>query len=77
MQLKNKGKYDIGYSFSFTKASNGKNYSDMFKLAPPHAMLCPGDKSLSVSVIFHSTKEVVIKDEAILKCKVQCEHMNM
>lgn len=70
MQLKNKGKYDIGFSFSFTKASDGKNYSDMFRLTPPNSVLYPGEKSQSVSVTFHSTKEVSIKDEAILKCEV-------
>ena len=70
MQLKNKGKYDIGFAFSFTKASNGKSYSDMFKLAPMQAALYPGEKSMSVSITFHSNKEVTIKDETILKCEV-------
>ena len=71
MQLKNKGKYDTGFTFSFTKASNGKSYSDMFKLAPMQAALYPGEKSMSVSVTFHSKKEVTIKDESILKCEVR------
>ena len=70
MQLKNKGKYDIGFAFSFTKASNGKSYSDVFKVAPSHAVLYATEKATSVSVIFHSTTEVTIKDESILKCEV-------
>lgn len=70
MQLKNKGKYDIGFSFSFAKAKNGKNYSDLFKVAPPHAVLYATEKSTNVNVIFHSTTEVTIKDEPILKCEV-------
>ena len=70
MQLKNKGKYDIGFSFSFTKASNGKSYSNMFKVAPAHTVLYPGEKSQSVNVVFHSTEEVALKDEPILKCEV-------
>ena len=70
MQLKNKGKYDIGFSFSFTKASNGKSYSNMFKVAPAHTVLYPGEKSQAVNVVFHSTEEVALKDEPILKCEV-------
>lgn len=70
MQLKNKGKYDIGFAFSFTKASNGKNYSNMFKVTPSHAVLYATEKATNVSVIFHSTTEVTIKDESILKCEV-------
>lgn len=67
MQLKNKGKYDIGFSFSFTKA---KSYSDLFKLTPSQSTLYPGEKSMSVNVNFYSTKEVTIKDESILQCEV-------
>ena len=71
MQLKNKGKYDIGFAFVFTKASNGKSYADMFRLAPQSSgALYPGEKSMSVNVTFHSTREVTIKDESILKCEV-------
>ena len=70
MQLKNKGKYDIGFAFSFTKASNGKSYSDLFKLNPPQSTLYPGEKSMSVNVNFYSAKEVTIKDESILQCEV-------
>lgn len=70
MQLKNKGKYDIGFGFSFTKARNGKNYSNLFKVSPVHSVLYATDKSTSVSVTFHSTTEVIIKDESILKCEV-------
>lgn len=70
IQLKNKGKYDIGFSFSFTKASNGKSYSNLFKLNPLQSTLYPGEKSMNVSVNFYSSKEVAIKDESILQCEV-------
>ena len=70
MQLKNRGKYDIGFAFSFTKASNGKSYSDVLKVSPSHAVLYATEKATSVSVVFHSATEVTIKEELILKCEV-------
>ena len=70
MQLKNKGKYDIGFAFSFTKARNGKIYSDLLKVSPAHAVLYATEKSTNVNVTFHSNKEVSVKDESILKCEV-------
>ena len=77
MQLKNKGKYDIGFAFSFTKASNGKSYSDMFKVSPSHSALYATEKAMSVSVVFHSTTEVAIKEETILKCEVRGSWFNV
>lgn len=70
LQLKNKGKYDIGYSFSFDVASNGKDYSNVFRVMPAYSTLYPGEKPQAVSVIFNSNKEIIIQDEHILKCQV-------
>lgn len=70
MQLKNRGKYDIGFAFSFNKASNDRNYSDLFKVTPATSVLYSGEKSQTVNVVFCSYREVAIKDEPILKCQV-------
>lgn len=70
MQLKNRGKYDIGFSFSFNKARNDRSYSDLFKITPATSVLYSGEKSQTVNVVFCSNREVTIKDEPILKCQV-------
>ena len=70
MQLKNRGKYDIGFAFSFNKASNDRNYSDLFKVTPATSVLYSGEKSQTVNVVFCSNREVAIKDEPVLKCQV-------
>ena len=76
LQLKNKGKFDIGFSFSFKKASNGHSYADLFKLTPTSSVLYPTEKWQLVNVAFCSSREVAITDEPILTCQV-CTYVTM
>jgi len=45
----------------------------MFTMNPSHSTLYPGEKAQAVSITFRATREVVIKDQPILKCQVQTD----
>ncbi len=40
-----------------------------------HSTLYPGEKAQSVSITFKATREVVIRDQPILKCQVIDAHV--
>ena len=42
----------------------------MFTVYPTHSTLYPGEKAQSINITFRAYKEVVIKDQPILKCQV-------
>ena len=67
--LKNKGRYEIAFSFIFDEDSR-VNYSDLFIISPSRGNLIPGDRPTQVQVLFKSKDEISIKDQVVIKCQV-------
>ncbi|XP_033625714.1 hydrocephalus-inducing protein homolog [Asterias rubens] len=69
--LKNKGRYEIAFSFNFeTTEVSGPEIINLFSVIPQKGVLVPNDRPTQVQVIFKSRKEVTIRDQPILKCQV-------
>lgn len=73
--LKNRGKYDIAYHFVL-ESYDGTNLSKFFSVSPTHSTLFPGDKAQPVSISFKANREIVIKDQPVLKCQLMDMHLN-
>lgn len=58
------------YSFAFDANPDGPMYSKWFILNPLNSILVPGEKSQTVSITFKPDRELLIKDQPILKCQV-------
>ncbi|KAJ3074073.1 hypothetical protein HDU98_012192 [Podochytrium sp. JEL0797] len=63
--LKNKGKYEVGFRFLF----ENKDLADIFTLLPNQGIMQPSDKPFAIQVIIKATKELLIRDNASLKCQ--------
>ncbi|XP_053127193.1 hydrocephalus-inducing protein homolog isoform X2 [Hemicordylus capensis] len=71
LSLKNKGKYEIGYSFVVESSDPGMaNLSPLFSIQPQKGNLGPNDRPAQVQVTFRSRKEVKVDDKPILQCHV-------
>ncbi|XP_075045519.1 hydrocephalus-inducing protein homolog [Mixophyes fleayi] len=71
LSLKNKGKYEIGFSFSVEATGPGmSDLSSIFSVLPQKGTLSPNDRATQVLIIFKAKKEVQIIDKPILKCQV-------
>lgn len=49
---------------------DGDDLSKHFVTQPTKGMLYPGDKPIAVTTTFKAEKEITIKDQPVLKCKV-------
>ncbi|XP_077166200.1 hydrocephalus-inducing protein homolog isoform X2 [Paroedura picta] len=71
LSLKNKGKYEIAFSFAVESTDHGlSNLSPMFSIQPQKGTLGPNDRPTQVQIIFRSKKEVKVEDKPILICHV-------
>uniref|UniRef100_A0A8D0GGN3 HYDIN protein n=1 Tax=Sphenodon punctatus TaxID=8508 RepID=A0A8D0GGN3_SPHPU len=71
LSLKNKGKYEIGYSFTLESTEPGMpNLNALFSIQPSQGTLAATDRAAQVQIIFRSRKEVKIEDKPILHCQV-------
>nr|XP_056718300.1 hydrocephalus-inducing protein homolog [Euleptes europaea] len=71
LSLKNKGKYEIGYSFAVESTEHGlSSLSPLFSIQPSKGNLGPNDRPTMVQIIFRSKKEVNVEDKPILICHV-------
>nr|XP_023421731.1 hydrocephalus-inducing protein homolog [Cavia porcellus] len=71
LQLKNRGKYEI--MFSFLVDSVGiltNNVSSMISVIPQRGSLSATDKPTNVQVFFRARKEVKIEQQPILRCQI-------
>ena len=59
------------YSFQFDIGPNGIDYAKWFVLNPTSSVLYAGEKSQAVNITFKPDRELIIKDEPILKCQVR------
>ncbi|KAM4614098.1 hydrocephalus-inducing protein homolog [Discoglossus pictus] len=71
LSLKNKGKYEIGFSFTTqAKGSGMPDLSSIFSIVPQKGTLGPNDRGSQVQILFHSKEEVSIFNKPILRCQV-------
>ncbi|XP_075181569.1 hydrocephalus-inducing protein homolog [Anomaloglossus baeobatrachus] len=71
LSLKNKGKYEIGFSFSLEASAPGQpDLSSIFSVLPQKGTLSPSDRATQVQIVFQTKKEVQIVDKPLLKCQV-------
>ncbi|XP_043935458.1 hydrocephalus-inducing protein homolog [Protopterus annectens] len=71
LSLRNKGKYEIGYSFILEASEPMQpDLNTLFTVQPPKGSLGPSDRPTQVAIIFKSIKEVSFKDQPILRCQV-------
>ncbi|XP_077145064.1 hydrocephalus-inducing protein homolog isoform X4 [Ranitomeya variabilis] len=71
LSLKNKGKYEIGFSFSLEASAPGlPDLSTIFSILPQKGTLSPSDRATQVQIVFLTKEEVQIVDKPILKCQV-------
>ncbi|KAM3920677.1 hydrocephalus-inducing protein homolog [Leptodactylus fuscus] len=71
LSLKNKGKYEIGFSFSLEAPAPGMpDLNSIFSILPQKGTLSPNERASQVQIVFQAKKEVQIMDKPILKCQV-------
>ncbi|NWH50429.1 HYDIN protein, partial [Fregata magnificens] len=71
LTLKNKGKYEIAYSFKLETAdTNIPNLSSHFTVQPQKGVLTASERPVQVQLLFHPKMEMSIEDKPILHCQV-------
>ena len=55
---------------------DGVNMAKFFTVSPTHSTLYPGDKAQAVAIAFKANREIVIKEQPVLKCQVMDMHLN-
>ncbi|XP_068876459.1 hydrocephalus-inducing protein homolog [Aphelocoma coerulescens] len=72
LSLKNKGIYNIEYSFTLKGA--GPRMRDLvshFSIEPQSGMLIASQPGVNVELLFHPTAEILLKNKPILYCQVK------
>ncbi|NXS93719.1 HYDIN protein, partial [Jacana jacana] len=71
LTLKNKGKYEIAYSFRLESAdTNIPDLESHFSLQPQKGVLSASERPVQVQLFFHPNMEMNIEDKPILHCQV-------
>ncbi|NXI70129.1 HYDIN protein, partial [Anseranas semipalmata] len=71
LTLKNKGKYEIVYSFKMENADTSiPDLASHFSIQPQRGMLTASERPVQVQLHFHPRAEMNIEDKPILKCQV-------
>uniref|UniRef100_G1MRN0 HYDIN axonemal central pair apparatus protein n=1 Tax=Meleagris gallopavo TaxID=9103 RepID=G1MRN0_MELGA len=71
LTLKNKGKYEIAYSFMLENADTDiPNLASHFAIQPQRGLLTASERPVHVHLVFHPKAEINIEDKPILKCQV-------
>ncbi|XP_075621905.1 hydrocephalus-inducing protein homolog [Balearica regulorum gibbericeps] len=71
LTLKNKGKYEIAYSFKLETAdTNVPDLASHFTVQPQKGVLSVSERPVQVQLLFHPTMEINIEDKPILLCQV-------
>ncbi|XP_055993028.1 hydrocephalus-inducing protein homolog [Sorex fumeus] len=68
--LKNRGKYEIMFSFSVDPVGAPTNISSMISVQPRKGSLTTTEKPMNVHVYFRARKEVRIDHQPILRCQI-------
>uniref|UniRef100_A0A8B9BFH4 HYDIN axonemal central pair apparatus protein n=1 Tax=Anser brachyrhynchus TaxID=132585 RepID=A0A8B9BFH4_9AVES len=71
LTLKNKGKYEIAYSFKIENADTSiPDLASHFSIQPQRGVLTASERPVQVQLLFHPRAEMIIEDKPILKCQV-------
>ncbi|OXB57221.1 hypothetical protein ASZ78_016396 [Callipepla squamata] len=71
LTLRNKGKYEIAYSFMMENADTDiPDLASHFAIQPQRGALATSERPVHVYLVFHPKAEINIKDKPILKCQV-------
>ncbi|XP_069073573.1 hydrocephalus-inducing protein homolog [Pleurodeles waltl] len=70
VSLKNKGKYEIAFSFSLDTGPDIPTLGSILSILPQKGTLAPSDRPTQIQIIFHSKKEVEILEKPVLRCQV-------
>ncbi|XP_078527074.1 hydrocephalus-inducing protein homolog isoform X2 [Lissotriton helveticus] len=70
VSLKNKGKYEIAFSFSLETGTEISTLGSILSILPQKGTLAPNDRPTQVQIIFNSKKEVEIVERPVLRCQV-------
>eukprot|EP00079_Xenopus_tropicalis_P024447 XP_012817094.1 PREDICTED: hydrocephalus-inducing protein homolog isoform X1 [Xenopus tropicalis] len=71
LSLKNKGKYEIAFSFSLdAMGPELSDFNSFFTILPQKGTLNSTDRATQVQILFQSKKEVQIADKPILRCQI-------
>ncbi|XP_064243042.1 hydrocephalus-inducing protein-like isoform X2 [Passer domesticus] len=71
LSLKNKGVYDIEYSFTLKGAGPSmQDLASYFTIEPQSGVLIASQPGVNVEMLFHPTSEILLKNKAILCCQV-------
>ncbi|XP_053843687.1 hydrocephalus-inducing protein homolog [Vidua macroura] len=71
LSLKNKGVYNIEYSFTLKGAGPGmQNMASYFTVEPQSGMLTASQPGVNIEILFHPTSEILLKNKPILYCQV-------
>ncbi|XP_078720178.1 hydrocephalus-inducing protein homolog isoform X2 [Lampetra fluviatilis] len=69
--MKNKGKYEISFSFGLEAAATAvPDVSTLFSVQPQKGTLLPTERHTPVTIMFHGKREVSITEQPILRCQV-------
>ncbi|KAG8523663.1 Hydrocephalus-inducing protein, partial [Galemys pyrenaicus] len=71
LQLKNRGKYEIVFSFSVDSVGiSNTNMNSMITVQPKKGSLVSADKPSNIQVFFRAKKEVKIEHQPVLRCQI-------
>ncbi|XP_073911808.1 hydrocephalus-inducing protein homolog [Castor canadensis] len=71
LQLKNRGKYEILFSFSVDSLGIlTTNINSMISVQPKKGSLAASEKPITVQVFFRAKREVKIEHEPVLRCQI-------
>ncbi|XP_064242821.1 hydrocephalus-inducing protein homolog isoform X3 [Passer domesticus] len=71
LSLKNKGRYNIEYSFTLKGAGpRTRDVASHFTVAPQSGILIASQPGVNVEILFHPTSEMLLKNKPILYCQV-------
>ncbi|NXT36809.1 HYDIN protein, partial [Pelecanoides urinatrix] len=71
LTMKNKGKYEIAYSFELeTTDTNIPDLASHFTIQPQKGVLTVSERPVQVQLLFHPKMEMNIEDKPILRCQV-------
>ncbi|XP_066051005.1 hydrocephalus-inducing protein homolog [Chamaea fasciata] len=71
LSLKNKGVYDIEYSFTLKGAgASMQDLASHFSVEPRSGVLTASQPGVNIEMLFHPTSEIFLKNKPILYCQV-------
>ncbi|XP_068058623.1 hydrocephalus-inducing protein homolog isoform X2 [Anomalospiza imberbis] len=71
LSLKNKGVYNIEYSFTLKGAGpRMQNVASYFTVEPQSGVLSASQRGVNIEILFHPTSEILLKNKPILYCQV-------